>query len=323
MNIGSNCHDIVVVFTNQQPSQCGSAVPDPVWVGSKWLLDFPRVPVTLGTLLHFLLCCPLNDCRRAAHSFLEIGHLFFLLLFFCPSSSPYSSSLDAHSNPGPIFPCSVCAGNVTWQGKSVQCCTCSKWVYLRCSQLSLSKFKTLDSSHSWSCPPAVFPLITLTLSSDSSDMYTSAVQSSHLSANAALPPPPHFQTSYPSSSHSVSSRSAPSPPSLAPGCPPTPPASSLLDPLMVLQWNAGGLRARSTELLHFLSSHSVELTCIEESNLNSSSSFQIPGFSALHSDHTHFWSGISSPDTMHASSDVIIFIRQGLSFSVLSTFFFA
>ena len=27
----------------------GSAVPNPVWVGWKWLLDFPRVPVTSET----------------------------------------------------------------------------------------------------------------------------------------------------------------------------------------------------------------------------------------------------------------------------------
>ena len=59
---------------------------------------------------------------------------------------------NLHPNPGPIFPCSVCVGNVTWRGKSVQCCTCSKWVHLRCSQLSLSKFRALGSSHSWSFP---------------------------------------------------------------------------------------------------------------------------------------------------------------------------
>ena len=101
-------------------------------------------------------------------------------------------------------------------------------------------------------------------------------------------------------------------------------ASCLLTPLplnflRVLQWNAGGLRARSTELLHFLSSHPVDLICIQESNLNSSFSFQIPGFSALRSDHTHSRSGILSPDTMHASDDAIIFVRQGLSFSELPT----
>ena len=49
----------------------------------------------------------------------------------------------------------------------------------------------------------------------------------------------------------------------------------------ILQKNAGGLQAWSTELLHFLSSHPIDLICIQESNLNSSSSFRIPGFSAL------------------------------------------
>ena len=56
------------------------------------------------------------------------------------------------------------------------------------------------------------------------------------------------------------------------------------DSLRVLQWNAGGLRSRGTELLHFLSSHPVDLICMQEFNLNSSSSFRIPGFYALRSD---------------------------------------
>ena len=56
----------------------------------------------------------------------------------------------------------------------MQCCTCSKWVHLRCSQLSHSKFRALGRSHSWSCFPC---RNTVTPSSDSSDMYTSTVQS--------------------------------------------------------------------------------------------------------------------------------------------------
>ena len=52
------------------------------------------------------------------------------------------------------------------------------------------------------------------------------------------------------------------------------------------------------------------------SYLNSSSSFQIPGFSALRSDPTHSRSDIFYG---HASGGVIIFVRQGLSFSKLST----
>ena len=80
-----------------------------------------------------------------------------------------------------------------------------------------------------------------------------------------------------------------------------------------------GLRARNTELLHFISSHPVDLICIQESNLNSSSSFRIPGFSALRSDRFLSRSGIFSTDITDASGGVIIFVRQGLSFSELST----
>ena len=105
-------------------------------------------------------------------------------------------------------------------------------------------------------------------------MYTSIVQSGAPSVNAALPPHPCLQTSFPPWAHFISSPSTPSPPSLVPGCPSTPPASSTPpDSLRVFQWNAGGLRARSTELLHFLSSHPVDLICIQESNLNSTSGF--------------------------------------------------
>ena len=272
----------------------------------------------------FSLCCPLNDRRRAAHSIYKIGCLFSLFPLSCPTLALLRllifllllMSGNVHPNPGPIFPCFVCAGNVTWRGKSVQCCTCSKWVHLRCSQLSQSKFRALGSSHSWSCLPC---RNTVTPSSDSSDTYTSTVQSGPPSTDAALSHHPRLQTSYAPSAHSIS-------PSSALHHRPCSwlffYASCLLsspDSLRVLQWNAGGLRARSTELLHFLSSHPVDLICIQESNLNSSSSFRIPGFSALRSDRTHSRSGILTPGTTHASDGVIIFVRQGLSFSEFST----
>ena len=93
----------------------------------------------------------------------------------------------------------------------------------------------------------------------------------------------------------------------------------LPDSLRILQWNTGDLRARSTKLLHFISSHLVGLICIHESNLNSSSSFRIPRFSALRSDCSHSCYDIFSADATHSSGGVIIFVRQGLSFSELST----
>ena len=274
----------------------------------------------------FSLCCPLNDRRRAAHSISKIRRLFSLFLFSCPSLALLRllilllllMSGNVHPNPGPIFPCSVYAGNVTWRGKSVQCCACSKWVHLRCSQLSLSQFRALGSSHSWSCPPAESlqlpprtsptcipvsplcnlapPLLTL--------LYRLTLVSKllipHLPILYLLPLPLHYRPLL----LAFLLR-------LLPRLPP--------DSLRVLQWNAGGFRARSTELLHFLSSPPVDLICIQESNLNSSSSFRIPGFSALRSDRIHSRSGILSSDTTHASGGVVIFVRQGLFFSELST----
>ena len=129
----------------------------------------------------FSLCYTQIDRRRTAHSFFKIGRLFSLFLFSCSSLALLRllilllllMSGNVHPNPGPTFPCFVCAENVTWRGRSVQCCTCSRRVQLRCSQLFLSKFRALGSSHSWSYPFRN----TVTISSDSFDMYTFTVQS--------------------------------------------------------------------------------------------------------------------------------------------------
>ena len=84
----------VLSCTNQQPPQPGGAVPDPVWVGSKWLLDFPRVSVTPGTPLHFFAMLPPERPQQGSTQLLQNRSpvFFFLLPFSCPPSSPYSSS---------------------------------------------------------------------------------------------------------------------------------------------------------------------------------------------------------------------------------------
>ena len=146
-------------------------------------------------------------------------------------------SANVHPNPCPVFPCLVCTGNVTWRGRSVQCCTCSNWVHLKCLLLSFSRFRTFGSSHSWSCPPCGVPSFfedptptsTVTFSSDSSSRYTSTAQSGPSGPLLLMQhshPHPRLQTSHPFSAHFVSSPSAPSPPPHAPGCFSLPPASS-------------------------------------------------------------------------------------------------
>ena len=129
-------------------------------------------------------------------------------------------------------------------------------------QMGTSKVLTtlpLQIQNSWQLsllelPPCCVPACnTVTSRPDSSGLYTSTVLPGFPSTNAALPPHSRLQTFYPPSAHSVSASSAPSPSPLTPGFPSTPSASSP----PALQWNAGGLRARSTELLHFLLSHFV------------------------------------------------------------------
>ena len=82
--------------TNQQPPQCGGAVPGPVWVGSKWLLAFPRVPVTSGTPLHFFAMLPPERPQKGSTQLLQNRSLVFCFSFLLPLSCPSSSppSLD-------------------------------------------------------------------------------------------------------------------------------------------------------------------------------------------------------------------------------------
>ena len=206
----------------------------------------------------------------------------------------------------------------------MQCCTCFNWVHLKCSPLSFSRFRTLGSSHLWSCPPCFFWRF---YTYQHCDFLLGLLQLVYLhcsillsSANADSHPtlPFKFLILFPPTLYllplhlhhrlmllAVSLYLLLSLP--------------LPNLLRVLQWNAGGLRARSTKLIHFISSHPVDLIYIQKSNLNSSFSFRIPGFSALQFHGTHSRSGIFSTDVADASNRVIIFVRQGLFFSELST----
>ena len=130
-----------------------------------WTFRGSQLPRALPFI--FSLCCPLNDRRNAANSFLKIGRLFFLSLFSCPSLASlrlllfllFLMSDNVHPNPGHIFSCSVSAGKVVWRASSM----------LHLLQMGpskvlttyLSKFRALGSSHSWSCSPAVSLLVTL------------------------------------------------------------------------------------------------------------------------------------------------------------------
>ena len=88
------------ICTNQQPPQRGGAVPDPVWVGSKWLLDFPRIPATPGTPLHFFAMLPPErqhtaSLKSVACFLFSPARLRLLILLLLLMSG------NVHPNPGP------------------------------------------------------------------------------------------------------------------------------------------------------------------------------------------------------------------------------
>ena len=197
----------------------------------------------------------------------------------------------------------------------MQFCTIFNWVYLKCSLLSFSGFRTFSISHSWSCPPCCFwrshtyryiDFLLQLVCLHCSIWPLLLMQHSHPSLAfkplILFPPTLYFLPLHPHYRLMLLAVSLYLLLSL-----------SLSDSLMVLQWNAGGLRARSTKLLYYISSHPVDLICIQESNLNLFSSFRITGFSALRSDRSHSQSGIFSNVT-DASRGVIIFIGRAYPF---------
>ena len=74
----------VFICTNQQPPQRGGAVPDPVWVGSKWLLAFPWVPVTPGTPLYFSAMLPPEQPQKGSTQHLQSRSPVFTFSFLLP-----------------------------------------------------------------------------------------------------------------------------------------------------------------------------------------------------------------------------------------------
>ena len=115
------------------------------WAESKWLLVSPNVPDTSASLYtkHFLLCCAVNDRRRAASFLFKICCLSFLLFLYYLSRFfilLFLVSGNVYLNSG-VF-CCVCSSNAKYKGRSAQCFTCSKSMHFR--------FISLFSIYSWS-----------------------------------------------------------------------------------------------------------------------------------------------------------------------------
>ena len=239
---------------------------------------------------------------------------------FCPSLAHLRLPIllllmsgNVHPNPGSIFPCSVCAGNVTWRGKSVQWCTCFKWVHLKCSQLFLFKFRTLQ------LPLLQLPPCRKTVT-PSSDMYTSTVQSGppllvlhfrptlvpkplipHLPILYLLLPPHHRPLLL-----AVLLRLVPP-----------------LLPLTFSEFSNGMLEVFEPGALNYFTFSCPILSTFSASRNPILTHLPLYGFSALRSDRTHSRSGILCRDVTHASGGVSSFLsgRAYLSLNFLPPLF--
>ena len=98
--------------THQQPPQRGGAVPNPVWVGSKWLLTSPRVSVTLESphIQSFLRRAALWTTTEGQHSFSPKS-------VDCPLSYPhfYHSSSSNQRRTSPSLGPHLSPNSVRWK----------------------------------------------------------------------------------------------------------------------------------------------------------------------------------------------------------------
>ena len=70
--------------TNQQSSQRGSMVSNPVWIGSKWLLAFPRAQLSLAlprTIAEVAVLTTNCIPPTTSHSIYELGSICLQLLY--------------------------------------------------------------------------------------------------------------------------------------------------------------------------------------------------------------------------------------------------
>ena len=139
------------------------------------------------------------------------------------------------------------------------------------------------------------------------------LQASSPPPSVPLPPPPALSSAYPPSASSL-------PPASPPASPPPPLRPSFHRPpslreLKVLQWNANGVRARRLELNKYLSRHSFDVVLIQETKLQPSTSFGIPGFKCYRQDRASTPRSAPRGGRGGRGGGVLTLVRDGLAHS--------
>lgn len=107
-----------------------------------------------------------------------------------------AQSGDIETNPGPNtkYPCGICAKNVAWNAKAIQCDGCNIWFHSRCANIGPRSFSLLRSSSlTWICTNCGIPNLSSSLCVDIDDYsspnkYDKLSQSNYSNTSKPIPP---------------------------------------------------------------------------------------------------------------------------------------
>lgn len=74
--------------------------------------------------------------------------------------------------------------------------------------------------------------------------------------------------------------------------------------IILVNWNANGIKSKKSTLTEFLSRHEIDIACITETHLNITDSFKITGYKTYRNDRKH----------THSSGVVAILIINNLKY---------
>ena len=63
---------------------------------------------------------------------------------FIKNSIRYNRALRSHHDQLPEYPCGICDFDVTHNDKSIECSKCSKWIHIRCSDVSAEEYREMQ-----------------------------------------------------------------------------------------------------------------------------------------------------------------------------------
>jgi ribonuclease HI len=238
---------------------------------------------------------------------------------------------DVESNPGPQWPCGYCGKNVT-KGYSLRCKTCLTWSHLKCTGLKVGELNALspitlpngERNRNWTCPkcctnqlspgakpPAaqLTPHLTVTAPMGPVTTPCRKTRTRILQCPTLMPPTVHQNKTPVTHQPRPSNRPIPTPKgttSHRKGREKRP------KPLTIMQLNVDGVNTKLTELERWLSIHTPDVVCLQETKLKPNGKFAIRGYNCVRQDRTV---GRRVDPKQASGGGTATLIREGLQYT--------